>query len=201
MKIRTLVLGSLGTNTYILGSKNVAVVDPGANAEGIMNYIKGEELTVDKILVTHGHFDHVGALCELRELTKAPVYMHEDDIPMLGSMEKSLGFMTGEAPEWCEVDVVLYGGESISIEDEVLEVVHTPGHSSGSVSYVGDGFVVCGDLIFKESIGRYDFGNYNDEMESIDNLLSMLEDDCIILPGHGDETTVGREKENNPYIR
>lgn len=201
MKIRKLVIGQLGTNSYILGDKKVALVDPAANAKGILNFLEKENLTLEKILVTHGHFDHVGALKELRDLTNAICYMHHSDIPMLGNMEKSLGFMTGEIPEKCEIDVVLQGDEEIFVEDEKLTVLHTPGHSQGSVSYLGDGFVLSGDLIFKGSIGRYDYGDFATEMESIEKLIGKLSDDYIILPGHGDETTVEQEKRNNPYIR
>lgn len=200
MKIRKLVIGQLGTNCYVLGDKNVAIVDPADNAKGILDYIERENLKIEKILVTHGHFDHVGALSELKEKTEAEVYMHENDISMLGSMEKSLGFMTGETPEKCEVDVILHGGETLAIGEETITVLHTPGHSSGSVSYIGDGFVCSGDLVFRGSIGRYDYGNYNDEIASIEKLFSLLEPDSVILPGHGEETTVQWERKNNPYI-
>ncbi len=201
MNIRKLVIGQLGTNCYVLGDKNVAIVDPAANAEGIVKYLEKENLTLESILVTHGHFDHVGALKELKDMTGAVVYMHENDISMLGNMEKSLGFMTGETPEACEIDVVLQGGESIDIEGETLTVMHTPGHSMGSVSYIGNNFVCSGDLIFRGSIGRYDFGDFNTEINSIHELLDVLENDHIILPGHGEATTAIWERENNPYIR
>ena len=201
MKIRKLVIGSLGTNCYVIGDKNVAVVDPGANALGIINYLEKENLTIEKILVTHGHFDHVMALCDLKEKTNAKVYMHQDDMSMLGDGEKSLGFLTGDIPKSCEVDVVLHGGEEIQIENEVIRVMHTPGHSQGSVSYIGDGFVISGDLIFRGSIGRYDYGDYNTEINSIHALLDEISPDTIILPGHGEETEARWEKENNPYIR
>lgn len=201
MKIRKLVLGQLGTNTYILGEKNVAVVDPGANAEKIMAFLQKEGLQLDKILVTHGHFDHVGALSELKCLTGARAYMHRDDFLMLGDREKSLGFMTGETPSACEVDFLLDGGEEIDIEGETLKVMHTPGHSQGSVSYVGEGFVCSGDLIFKGSIGRYDLGgDYLTELASISKLFDAIEPDWVILPGHGMETTKAYEEKNNPYL-
>ncbi len=201
MKIKKLVLGQLGTNCYVLGEKNVAVVDPGANAEKIVEFLEKESLTLDKILVTHGHFDHVGALARLKELTNAKVYMHKNDITMLGSMEKSLGFMTGETPDVCEIDFVLEGGEEIEIDNEAVKVMYTPGHSQGSVSYIGEGFVCSGDLIFRESIGRYDYGgSYCTEMASVKRLLNAIENDWVILPGHGPETTKEYEECNNPYL-
>lgn len=201
MKIQRLVLGSMMVNCYVLGEKSVAVVDPGADANAIVGFLQKEGMTLDKILVTHGHFDHVGALSELKRMTGAKVFMHKDDICMLGDREKSLGFMVGETPDKCEVDAVLSGGEEIEVEDEKLRVMHTPGHSMGSVSYIGDGFVCSGDLIFRESVGRYDFGDYNTEMESIDRLLDELGEECAILPGHGEATTVMWEMINNPYLR
>lgn len=201
MRIRKLILGDLGTNCYVLGEKNVAIVDPASNADRIVKYIEDENLVLDKILVTHGHFDHVCALKKLKDITGAKVYMHKDDIAMLGDMQKSLGFMTGETPEKCEVDFVLSGGEEIQIEEETLKVMHTPGHSQGSVSYIGEGFVCSGDLIFRESIGRYDYGGgYCMEMASVKKLLNAIEPDWVILPGHGMETTKEYEEKNNPYL-
>ena len=201
MRIRKLVLGQLGTNCYVLGDKNVALVDAAADAERIVEFLERENLTLEKILITHGHFDHVGALKKLKEMTNATVYMHKDDMCMLGNMEKSLGFMTGETPDECEIDYVLEGGEEIELEDEYVTVMHTPGHSQGSVSYIGEGFVCSGDLIFRESIGRYDYGGgYCMEMASIKRLLNAIEPDWVILPGHGPETTAEYEEENNPYL-
>ncbi len=201
MKIKKLVLGQLGTNCYVLGEKNVAVVDPGANAEKIVEFLEREELKLDKILVTHGHFDHVGALARLKELTNAKVYMHKNDTTMLGDMEKSLGFMTGEVPDVCEIDFVLEGGEEIEIDGEKVKVMYTPGHSQGSVSYIGEGFVCSGDLVFRESIGRYDYGgSYCTEMASVRRLFSAIEPDWVILPGHGPETTKEYEEKHNPYL-
>lgn len=201
MKIRKLVLGQLGTNCYVCGDKRVAIVDPGANCEGIINYLEQENLTLEAILVTHGHFDHVSALKLLKEKTGAKVYMHKDDIPMLGDMEKSLGFMTGVTPEKCDVDVVLSGGEVIELSEGRFEVLHTPGHSQGSVTYIGDSVAFCGDLIFYESIGRYDYGSFCDEMNSIKTLFEKIAPDTLILPGHGTETTKEHEEKFNPYLQ
>lgn len=199
MKVSRLVLGQLMTNCYIAGDGNsVAVIDPAADAEKILRELGGREAAV--ILLTHGHFDHTGALCDLKEKTGAKVYIHRLDEPCLGDMEKSLAFMTGEEQRRCEPDVLLEGGETILFGENSLKVIHTPGHSAGSVTYVSDECVFSGDLIFKGSIGRFDYGNYADEMNSIKMLTELLSEDTVICPGHGDVTSVGYEKKNNPYI-
>lgn len=202
MKIRRLILGQLMTNCYIVGDGgNVAVIDPAASAETIIAELKKENLNLCAILLTHGHFDHTGALCELKEKTGAKVYIHSLDEPMLGDNVKNLAFMTGEKQLRCEPDVRLDGGEKIEFGENTLLVIHTPGHSAGSVSYAAPDCVFSGDLIFKGSIGRFDYGNYADEMQSIKTLLEKLPDDTLICPGHGEMTSVGYEKKNNPYIR
>lgn len=201
MKIRRLVLGPLMTNCYIAGEDECVVIDPAFGAEKIIEAIEKENLTLCAILLTHGHFDHTGALRDLKEKTGAKVYIHRLDEPMLGDNVKNLAFMTGEEQSRCEPDVLLEGGEKIEFGKNSLSVLHTPGHSPGSVSYIAPSGVFSGDLIFKGSIGRFDYGDYSEEMQSIRTLLGILPDDGIICPGHGETTSVGYEKAYNPYIR
>ncbi len=200
-KIRRVTLGPLMTNCYIISSgDSAAVIDPAADAEKIYELCEKDGLKIEAILLTHGHFDHTGALKELKEKTSAKVYIHQDDSPMLGDNEKNLSFMTGEKQERTEPDVILQGGEEIFIGGDKLTVIHTPGHSQGSVTYACDGAVFSGDLIFKGSIGRYDYGSYSDEMRSIRLLCAVMEDDVTICPGHGEVTDFGTEKKYNPYF-
>lgn len=201
MKIRRLVLGPLMTNCYIVGDSEAVVIDPAADAGRIIKECEKENLNIKAILLTHGHFDHTGALCELKKLTGADVYIHKDDNAMIGDNEKNLSFMTGEKQSRCEPDILLSGGEEIDIGTGKLTVIHTPGHSQGSVSYVTDDAVFSGDLIFKGGIGRWDFGSYSDEMRSIRLLCAVLDDDITVCPGHGDVTLLGYEKNTNPYMR
>lgn len=202
MEIRRLVLGKLATNCYIaVSGKEALVIDPADNADAILSCLEKEGLELCGILLTHGHFDHTGALYDLKEKTGKKVYIHESDAPMLGDNEKNLAFMTREKQKKVEADVLLTGGETINFGENSLHVMHTPGHSAGSVSYIADDCVFSGDLIFKGSIGRYDFGNYSDEMDSIKRLLTTVSDDALLLPGHGEATTASFEKKNNFYIR
>ena len=202
MEIRRLVLGELATNCYIISSgKEALVIDPAAEASAILSCLEKEDLDLCGILLTHGHFDHTGALYDIKEKTGAKVYIHELDAPMLGDNEKNLSCMTGDKQTQVEPDVLLSGGETIDFGEDPLFVMHTPGHSAGSVSYIADGCVFVGDLIFKGSIGRYDFGNYSDELDSIKKLLEAVPDSTLLLPGHGEETTADFEKKNNFYIR
>lgn len=193
------VVGPLETNCYIVNDGSCcAVIDPGAEPDKILAKTKG--LPIKAILLTHGHFDHIGAVVDLKEATGAPVYMHEADADMPGDMGKNLGFMTGGVVQPFEPDVFVTDGDLIRIGEMEFKVYHTPGHSPGGVCYVLGSAIFGGDLIFRCSIGRYDHGNFDDEMASIGRILSSFSDDTLICPGHGPGTTVGYEKNYNPYI-
>ena len=203
-KIHSLVVGRLQTNCFIVQSQAEAIiVDPGDEPERILRFIKDINATPTRIVATHTHFDHVLGVDGVRKGTKAPFMIHRDDLPMLESMQSRVRqFMGFESPPPPKVDGYLKDGELLELGDETIRVLHTPGHSPGSISLVGDGYVLTGDALFNQSIGRTDLpgGDLNTLVRSIRERLFKLDDDTIVYPGHGPETTIGDEKLANPFV-
>lgn len=205
MKISTLITGPTHTNTYILQSADgfAAVVDPGGSTDELLARIASRGLKLVQILLTHAHFDHILGLEELRERTGAPCALHTDDRIMLENpnfsmMKQFAGIDTPCTPP----ERLLRDGDEIALGCETLKVLHTPGHTPGSVCFdVGD-FIVCGDTIFRENIGRYDFwgGDYDTIMESLQR-LAALPGNPKLYPGHGQSTTLEHEREFNLYLK
>ena len=190
----------MGVNCYVLSDNGeAAVIDPGAECEKITDYLNEKGYTLKKILLTHGHFDHIGALCDLAEKTGAKVYVHSGDSKMLTDNGANLSFLTGERIKPYEADEILDDVKEVPLGNTVIKVFHTPGHSSGSVSYLFGDNLFCGDLLFRGSIGRYDFGNLVEELRSIRFLMDNFDDNTKVFPGHGEATTIGFENKNNPY--
>jgi hydroxyacylglutathione hydrolase len=204
VEIHTLVVGKLQTNCYILKSGSEAIiVDPGDEPERILRFIKDIRVTPARIVATHTHFDHVLGVDGVRKATKALFMIHRDDLPMLESMQSRVRqFMGFEVSPPPKVDSYLKDGESLKLGDETIRVLHTPGHSPGSISLSGTGYVLTGDAIFNQSIGRTDLpgGDLNTLVHSIRERLFKLDDDTTIYPGHGPETTIGDEKLANPFV-
>lgn len=205
MKYETLVVGPLETNCYLVycqDSLECAVVDPGAEADRIFIMIARRDLKPALILNTHGHIDHIGANKEIKEKFTIPLYIHSADSPMLENVHQSemalfLGAIDSPPP-----DNLLNDGDKITIGKSFLRVIHTPGHSPGSVSFLGDGFLISGDTLFFGGVGRTDLpgGSWKDMESSIKNKILTMPDDMVVLPGHGPATTVGQEKRANPFI-
>ena len=201
MNINCLVLGPLGVNCYLLCENGEGVViDPGAEYEKIVDSAEKNGCSITKILLTHGHFDHIGAVRKLAESTGAAVYIHSKDEKMLSESSGNLSFLTGETVETYIPDVLLDEIAKIPFGDSFIKVYHTPGHSEGSVSFLWKGNLFCGDLLFQGSIGRYDFGDLNTELNSIKFLIDNFEETTPVFPGHGAQTTIGDEKVYNPYV-
>ena len=201
MKAECIVVGSMGVNCYLLTDNGEAmVIDPGYECDRILNCIEKSGCVLKKILLTHGHFDHIGAVSELAGKTGAPVFIHSKDSRMLTDNNSNLSFLTGETVEPYEADGFLDDIEELKIGNSVIKVLHTPGHSSGSVSFLAEDCVFSGDLLFNGSIGRYDFGDLSTELASIKMLMDTLDDSVTVSPGHGPSTTIGYEKLYNPYI-
>ena len=204
VQVHTLVVGRLQTNCYILASKSEAlVVDPGDEAPRILRYVNDLGAKLKTIVATHTHFDHVLGVSELKTQTGAPFLIHKDDLEILESMQDRvqmfLGLKVSPPPK---VDYFLKDGDSVIFGGETLKVLHTPGHSLGSISLVGNGYVFTGDALFNQSIGRTDLpgGDFETLINSIKNRLFSLDDGTMVYPGHGPETSIGDEKLANPFV-
>ena len=206
MIVKTLAVSPIMANCHIVGcasSKEAAVIDPGDDADRILHTLAESQLTVTLILNTHGHFDHVGANRRLKEATGAPLMVHEFDAPMLESLSQSAsawGLLAENSPA---PDQFIEDGDSLSVGELSLSVIHTPGHTRGGVSFHSNGAVFVGDTLFAGSIGRTDFpgGDYETLIASIQKKLFTLGDDVVVYTGHGPETVIGHEKRTNPFAR
>jgi hydroxyacylglutathione hydrolase len=200
------VVGPLQCNCYIVGdseTKQVVIIDPGDDAARLAESLVAQELTVTAIVATHAHFDHILAAEELRELTGAPFFLHDADRVLLDWMQESvrlfLGTESGPPPE---VDVSAGEGDKLKAGSVELEVLHTPGHSPGSISLAAGDYLFSGDTLFADSVGRTDLpgGDTNALVASVKSKLFEFDDDTPVYPGHGPATTVGRERRHNPFV-
>lgn len=205
MKCDVIITGMCATNTYILHDGNSAIiVDPGDDAQRIINYLEGRSLTPQYILVTHAHFDHVGAIAPLKaEFAEIKVYAPKSDYELL---EKT-GFICDcfaripVAP--FDVDEEVTDGDEFTLLGSSFAVMSTPGHTRGGVCYIMDGKIIfTGDTLFRRGIGRTDFsgGDTRALYASIERLYA-LDGDYTVLPGHGEPTTLNEERDENPYVR
>jgi glyoxylase-like metal-dependent hydrolase (beta-lactamase superfamily II) len=200
-------VGPLAVNCYIVelvSSRKAAVVDPGDDGEAVLAEIGKLGLSVDKILLTHGHFDHVGAVGLLRKTSGAAVHIHEDDVERMKTARRQ-GMMFGLwVPDTPPPDVLVGEGDRVAFADLEILVAHTPGHTPGCVSYImsGEKMAFVGDLIFAGSIGRTDLpgGDYDALIRAVREKIFVLPGDTVLFPGHGPATTVGREKRSNPFF-
>ncbi|NLM50723.1 MAG: MBL fold metallo-hydrolase [Clostridiaceae bacterium] len=202
MLFKKIVVGALGTCCYVLGDEeNVIVVDPGDEGERIYDYIVKKNLNVTEIVLTHGHFDHIGAVGFLKEKTNATVSIHEADSEMLSNTNKNLAAnFTGENITAPKADRFLHDGDIVKAGKYELTVIHTPGHSPGGICLFGNKILISGDTLFKGTIGRYDFGNFRELLQSVGKLMKLPKD-TRVFPGHGEETTIMDEILFNPYLR
>lgn len=204
MKMQSLVVGPVAANCYILSDEagEGVVIDPGGDAPAILEKIQKENLAIKAILNTHGHSDHIAANDAVRNVTGAPLYIHAADAPMLTDPRANLSLFMGAAVVSRPAEHYLKEGDILRFGAIELKVLHTPGHSPGGVCFVGDGVVFSGDTLFAESIGRTDFpgGSLSQLLSEIQEKLMTLPDDTVVYPGHGPSTTIGWERQYNPYL-
>jgi hydroxyacylglutathione hydrolase len=200
-------VGPLQCNCSIFGdeqSREALVVDPGDDIDQVLAIIRRHQLKVTAILITHAHIDHIGGAQKLKQATGAPVYMNANDMElkrMLGIQASWLGMPEPEQPE---IDVPIKEGDRLIVGPAEFHVLHTPGHTQGSVSLwiPSEGKLVAGDTLFRDSIGRTDLpgGDGRQILRSIRDKLLPLPPETIVIPGHGDNTTIGRERQFNPFL-
>ena len=205
MRIETLIVGMFATNCYVLGqdgSDDCAVIDPGAEGERVVAFVRNAGLTVKYVLATHGHADHTGGIAAVMAALGGQFAAPEGDLSMLESPD---AWMTAMLPDFAmppAVDVAVRDGDVLVLGDMRLRVVATPGHTPGGVSFVLDDVVFAGDTLFRGSIGRTDLpgGDMEQELASIRDVLFPLGDDVTVLSGHGPATTVDQERRTNPFL-
>jgi hydroxyacylglutathione hydrolase len=204
MDVRCFTVGPLQENCWIVrreDSDRALVVDPGDEADRLIKAIEG--LTVEAILLTHTHFDHVGAVAPLARHTSAPVYCPELEVPVLQDVNSYLFPGYGPFESWDPEETVA-GGETLHLAGFDLDVLFTPGHSPGHVCYsiADEQVLIDGDVLFRGSVGRFDLPGGNGEtlLESIAMLLNTLPDETRVLPGHMGATTLGHERASNPFL-
>lgn len=206
MILKALEINTMGTNCYIVGceeTKEVAVIDPGGNARGIVQVLEREGLKAVYIINTHGHIDHIGGNRGVKEATGAKILIHEADAKMLTSAVSNFSFLMGSKVTSPAADQFIKDGDIIKIGNTVeLEVIHTPGHSPGGVCLKTGDIIFVGDTLFQMSIGRTDFpgGSHKQLIDNIKKKLLCYDDNVVCYPGHGPATTIGFERQNNPFL-
>lgn len=206
MKLERLTLRLLSENCYIYYNNGECIIfDPGSDFEYIKAYIDKHNLKVNSILLTHCHFDHIGAVSQLKKHYNTKVMCHQEDLMNLNTANRSMEYYGLGSIEIPEIDKFVIDNELIPFQDTVIKVIHTPGHTKGSVCYYmeQDKYLISGDTLFLESVGRTDFpgGSHEELMDSIQNKIYTLPNDVTVFPGHGFHTTIEHEKENNPFVQ
>ena len=203
--IEILELGPYFVNCYIVGdseTKSGIIIDPSWEPERIIKHVEKFGLKIEKIILTHGHADHIGAVQDIRAHFQVPVFIGEGDAPMLTDPVANLSGFSGDSVSTDPADGLLREGDEVKVGRFGFKVFETPGHSPGSISLYGHGVVFTGDALFLGSIGRTDFPGCSLDvlMNSIKSKILTLPEDTIVYPGHGPDTMVQQEREFNPFL-
>ena len=202
-------VGMLACNCSIIGDESTGealIIDPGDEIDRILEILKRHNLRATQIIATHAHIDHVGGIDKLRRACGAPVLLHEDDHVLYQNLSTQAAWLGVEPPGVAEIDQFVREGQTIRCGELAFEVLHTPGHSPGSISLHrkgGEGEIFSGDTLFEGSIGRVDLwgGSMEDILRSIKERLLVFDDATRVFPGHGAATTIGHEREMNPFLK
>lgn len=206
-EIIAIPVGALEVNCYLVWDKATGegvVIDPGADADEIIATVRENKVKVALVVNTHGHFDHVGADAAVKAALGAPVAIHQEDAPLMADAHEHGVFFGVPTPKQPSPDIVLKDGDTLEAGPLKLRVIHTPGHTRGGVClYMATGKTLfTGDTLFAGSIGRTDFegGSMDTLLESISGKLLVLDDEVLVLPGHGPSSTIGDERRENPFL-
>ncbi|MGE5605077.1 MAG: MBL fold metallo-hydrolase [Bacteroidota bacterium] len=203
MEYRSFIVGDIMTNCYLIWSeKEAGVIDPGGPVPHVIDFIKQNGLVLKWIVNTHGHADHIAGNGTLRNEFGAPILIHERDREMLLEPTANLSVFIGKEITSPDADKLLKEGDLIRLDSEVLQVIETPGHTQGGISLYTPGLLFAGDTLFLESIGRTDLpgGDHEQLLKSIREKLMTLPPETIVLPGHGESTTIEHESQWNPFL-
>lgn len=199
MKIKRIPAGVYAANCFILmdeDTKETAVIDPGGDSEDLIKAVNEMDAKVKYILLTHGHTDHTGAAVQLQEEYNVPIYISEKDYRMMENGEYIYGDVIGK------VDKFLNEGDTFKIGSIEIKCIHTPGHTPGGICFMVEDVVFTGDTLFAGSIGRTDLagGDFDAIISNIKNKLMILPDNITVFPGHGPQSSIGRERVHNPFL-
>jgi hydroxyacylglutathione hydrolase len=201
-------VGVLACNCSIFGdeaSREAIVIDPGDDVDEILAVLHRHQLRVKAVVITHAHIDHIGGAEKLKAATGAPVYMNARDQELYNHLDVQAGWLGMETPQQTEIDVDAREGGRIALGPAEFQILETPGHTQGSISLLipAENKLLAGDTLFLDSIGRTDLpgGNSRQILRSIHDKLLPLDDSTIVIPGHGANTTIGRERRKNPFLR
>lgn len=200
-------VGPLQCNCSIIGDEathEAMVTDPGDNISTVLAIAEKHKLQIKQIVITHAHIDHIGGAMKLREITGAPIVLNQNDHALLKMLDVQATWIGVPDPGKVEIDCSVTTGETVAAGAHTAQVLHTPGHTEGSIClyFEADKKLIAGDTLFAGSIGRTDLpgGNMQKIMRSLHGTLMALPDDTIVVPGHGELTTIGEERESNPFL-